>query len=317
MNSEEDSLQMYARQFGLINMNGRVYDPVLGRMLSPDNYVQSPTSTQSYNRYSYVLNNPLKYTDPTGEFWHIVIGAAVGGIINLAVKAYQGKIDSWQDGLVAFGIGAVAGAVGAATGGAAFAAAGGAAGGAGGFGAGAVSGMTGSAFSTAIENVGNAAYFGDPIMSADQYLTSVALGGVLGGTTNGIIAVKNGRGFWNGDMPRTNITPIQPIKPSPISSGTKHKKQIRSNVKGDYDLMKREWQNVLDNYGNPPTKGQFPNQKFEVVMGDKTTVIGKVNYGGNTNPNGYTIKIKTITPKNLQIDKQPSIHIRYNNEFKH
>jgi RHS repeat-associated protein len=52
--------------FNLINMNGRLYDPLLGRMLSPDNTVQSPYSTQSYNKYSYVLNNPLKYNDPSG-----------------------------------------------------------------------------------------------------------------------------------------------------------------------------------------------------------------------------------------------------------
>ncbi len=55
-------------EFSLINMNGRMYDPILGRMLSPDNYVQDATNTQGYNRYSYVLNNPLKYTDPSGEF---------------------------------------------------------------------------------------------------------------------------------------------------------------------------------------------------------------------------------------------------------
>ena len=53
-------------EFGLINMNGRMYDPLLGRMLSPDAYVQAPGYTQSYNRYSYCWNNPLKYTDPTG-----------------------------------------------------------------------------------------------------------------------------------------------------------------------------------------------------------------------------------------------------------
>lgn len=53
--------------FQLINMNGRMYDPVLGRFLSPDNYVQMPTSSQSFNRYSYCMNNPLKYTDPSGE----------------------------------------------------------------------------------------------------------------------------------------------------------------------------------------------------------------------------------------------------------
>ena len=49
-------------------MNGRVYDPQLGRFLSADPFVQSPTSSQNYNRYSYALNNPLKYTDPSGYF---------------------------------------------------------------------------------------------------------------------------------------------------------------------------------------------------------------------------------------------------------
>ena len=52
--------------FSLINMNGRVYDPKLGRMLSPDLIVQSPDFTQSYNRYSYCMNNPLMFTDPSG-----------------------------------------------------------------------------------------------------------------------------------------------------------------------------------------------------------------------------------------------------------
>ncbi len=52
--------------FGLINMNGRLYDPWVGRMLSPDPYLQNPSNLQNYNRYSYALNNPLKYTDPSG-----------------------------------------------------------------------------------------------------------------------------------------------------------------------------------------------------------------------------------------------------------
>lgn len=47
-------------------MNGRVYDPQLARFLSPDPLVQAPTNSQSWNRYSYVFNNPLKYTDPSG-----------------------------------------------------------------------------------------------------------------------------------------------------------------------------------------------------------------------------------------------------------
>ncbi|NOU15931.1 MAG: hypothetical protein HOO91_00030 [Bacteroidales bacterium] len=52
--------------FGLINMNGRLYDPYLQRFLSPDPFVQSPNNAQNYNRYTYCLNNPLAYTDPTG-----------------------------------------------------------------------------------------------------------------------------------------------------------------------------------------------------------------------------------------------------------
>jgi len=52
--------------FSLINMYGRAYDPWLGRFLSPDPVVQSPGYSQSYNRYSYCFNNPLKYTDPIG-----------------------------------------------------------------------------------------------------------------------------------------------------------------------------------------------------------------------------------------------------------
>ncbi len=46
--------------------NGRMYDPALGRFLSPDPFMQDPSNTQNFNRYSYCLNNPLKFTDPSG-----------------------------------------------------------------------------------------------------------------------------------------------------------------------------------------------------------------------------------------------------------
>ena len=51
---------------GLINMNGRLYDPLIGRMLSPDIVIQDEQNSQAYNRYSYCLNNPLRFTDPSG-----------------------------------------------------------------------------------------------------------------------------------------------------------------------------------------------------------------------------------------------------------
>ncbi|MET0594443.1 MAG: RHS repeat-associated core domain-containing protein [Polyangiaceae bacterium] len=54
--------------FGLVHMNGRVYDPVIGRFLSADPFVQSPDNLQSFNRYAYVFNNPLSSTDPSGYF---------------------------------------------------------------------------------------------------------------------------------------------------------------------------------------------------------------------------------------------------------
>ena len=75
--------------FGLINMNGRVYDPVMSSFLSVDQYVQSPSNSQNFNRYAYCLNNPLRYVDPDGEEFittaivvgTMLIGAYTGGVL--------------------------------------------------------------------------------------------------------------------------------------------------------------------------------------------------------------------------------------------
>jgi RHS repeat-associated protein len=61
----------YLPWFKLYNMNGRLYDPLVGRFLSADNSIQNPLNSQNYNRYSYCLNNPLKYTDPSGELYFL------------------------------------------------------------------------------------------------------------------------------------------------------------------------------------------------------------------------------------------------------
>ena len=53
-------------EFGLINMNARLFDPALCRFLSPGPIVQAPDNSQNFNRYSYCLNNPMKYIDPSG-----------------------------------------------------------------------------------------------------------------------------------------------------------------------------------------------------------------------------------------------------------
>jgi len=58
--------EMEIEDFGVINMKGRIFDPVNGRFLSADPFVQSPDWGQSYNRYMYVMGNPLTYRDPSG-----------------------------------------------------------------------------------------------------------------------------------------------------------------------------------------------------------------------------------------------------------
>jgi RHS repeat-associated protein len=64
---------------GLVNMNGRIYNPLFGRMQSADATVPGRTDLQAYNRYSYVLNNPLRYTDPDGNEPKDVAAGAIEG----------------------------------------------------------------------------------------------------------------------------------------------------------------------------------------------------------------------------------------------
>ena len=61
--------QLYVFTIGLYHANARLYDPLTGRFLGYDPYVQDPDNTQNWNRYSYCLNNPFRYSDPDGEFF--------------------------------------------------------------------------------------------------------------------------------------------------------------------------------------------------------------------------------------------------------
>jgi hypothetical protein len=70
-------------------MNGRVYDPTLGRMLQADPFIQAPISTQSYNRYSYVMNNPLGFIDPSGYKWKTKDILTLTAVIAISVVTYN------------------------------------------------------------------------------------------------------------------------------------------------------------------------------------------------------------------------------------
>lgn len=87
-------------EFNLINMNGRLYDPINGTMLSPDNYVDASASSAGYNRYAYVLNNPLKYTDPSGNGPEMLLALALfgfGSILDHTLNAgYYGHTNFWS-----------------------------------------------------------------------------------------------------------------------------------------------------------------------------------------------------------------------------
>lgn len=95
---------------GLIHMNGRIYDPKLARFLQADPFIQAVTDTQSFNRYSYVMNNPLNTTDPSGFIWSKLwkeLKPFVGAIVTIVVSV----VCTVCGPMVA---GAIGGAVGAA-----------------------------------------------------------------------------------------------------------------------------------------------------------------------------------------------------------
>jgi len=82
-------------EVGLVHMNGRVYDPTLGRFISADPFIQAPYNSQSYNRYSYVFNNPVSFTDPSGFVtWGGVVDS-IGSFFGSIGNALGGAFDSF------------------------------------------------------------------------------------------------------------------------------------------------------------------------------------------------------------------------------
>jgi RHS repeat-associated protein len=86
---------------GLYNYNARMYDPIIGRFLSADSIVPEPFNPQSLNRYTYCLNNPLIYIDPSGhasedsswlgEWWNKFVDI-VGRTFRWTIKSVFGFI---------------------------------------------------------------------------------------------------------------------------------------------------------------------------------------------------------------------------------
>ncbi|GAB3222585.1 RHS repeat-associated core domain-containing protein [Spirosoma arcticum] len=152
--------------FSLIDMNGRVYDPMLGRFLSPDPFIQDMTDLQSLNRYSYTNNNPLSYVDPSGYGWL----SKAWKKIKKVVKAVWKPVVITAVAVVTGGIGGplLAGAIGLQ---------------AGGLGAIIVSGAAAGFASNATGTLLNGGGLGDALKSG---LKGAVIGGVSAGLTYGV-----------------------------------------------------------------------------------------------------------------------------------
>ncbi len=108
-------------EVGLIHMNGRLYDPLLRRFLNADENIQDPYNTQNYNKYGYVMNNPLMHNDPSGEFFQflglgvlfwkaVIVGTYIGFTSYLVTAAVTNQGVSLAGGLKAIFFGAASGA---------------------------------------------------------------------------------------------------------------------------------------------------------------------------------------------------------------
>jgi RHS repeat-associated protein len=71
---------------GIIHMNWRIYDPEIGRMSSPDPIIQAPDNTQSDNAYCYVMNNPMRFTDPSGYSWFGDLFKSIGKFFKKKIR---------------------------------------------------------------------------------------------------------------------------------------------------------------------------------------------------------------------------------------
>ena len=175
----------------------------------PDPLIQDPASTQNFNRYSYCLNNPLKYTDESGEIvWLVpVIGAVIGVYIGYN-SASKSNVTGWERiGYIAAGaaIGTVASLLASAV----------AAGistiiaeaGIGGFAGGAITGSASGLVGGGVSGFGYKILDGGTLEEAFAAggagaLSGAIVGGIMGGSAEGIKAMKEGRNFWTGELPR-------------------------------------------------------------------------------------------------------------------
>ncbi len=190
--------QEYDDESGLYNYKARLYDPVLGRFISPDSIVPEPGNLQAFNRYSYCVNNPVTYVDPSGNDFGLslligmaimaIIGAVAGGTVaavngtNIGQGMLTGAISGslvYAGGMVG---GAMAGVINASITG-------------GDMGQGALYGAIGAAAGGLTGMGVGAMGIKDAFVQAG---VSIAAGGLVGGGITALAGGNFGQGFVNG-----------------------------------------------------------------------------------------------------------------------
>jgi hypothetical protein len=173
----------------IIHMKGRIYDPTLGRFLQADPHIQAPSNSQNYNRYSYVLNNPMSYTDPSGFFFKKLLRSiAKVPILNAAINVGLNFVPGCQIWCsAAFSAAttyAVTGSLKAA------------------FTAGATSAATSYAFSEIGSHFdgldgGGGVSFGGNMLTSGQVAGQISAHALVGGISSSLQGGKFGHGFFS------------------------------------------------------------------------------------------------------------------------
>ncbi|HOT15857.1 MAG TPA: RHS repeat-associated core domain-containing protein [Bacteroidales bacterium] len=315
--------------FELVNMDGRVYDPRLGRFMSPDPYVQAPFNSQSYNRYSYCLNNPLSFTDPSGYSWFsracswvgknwkpivtavAAIGAGVataltiGAASPLLVATLSGAAAGFTGGVVGTALngGSVGQCLGAGIVGGLIGAAAGLAGGAAGLGAslalnsatGISGGVVGGAFSGAVGGAvgGFVGGFGSALAnraSPSQALNTGWNMAAIGAVTGGILG--GSIGGYKAYRAGNNIWTNQARIPVLVKSDGSY---IARDVKNAYAKAEPSYGKTRDFL--KITNATSPGDELNITIPEKVTVTDiEVNNNGFCGDNCLSISVDNRTP---------------------
>ncbi|MDP3732153.1 MAG: RHS repeat-associated core domain-containing protein, partial [Candidatus Omnitrophota bacterium] len=254
--------KLFDTSTALYYYGARYYDPELGRFIQPDTIVPYPDDPQSFNRYAYARNNPIKYIDPTGHSWlSTLLGAIAGIIVGIATQnfalgmavfsAVSAGISAYQAGgsfLQVAGISIVASIAGYY--GASLGAAYGSAIGGGSFGAAVFAGMFGGAASGATQAA----------LTGGDVVRETLIGGGIG-TGMGIMI-----GGFTYTKPSTSQTP---------DSGSQNSPEVAEAIKsGDF-------QGAQDTEASSSNQPRYLSQKSAAEKIAEAAKRGSVGVGNN------------------------------------